>query len=107
MYFDWTYLVLVMPCVLFSLLASASVNSTFTKYSKQFSRRGITARDAAMRVLQANGVGNVRIERVSGSLTDHYDPRTNVIRLSDSVYDSTSSMLRPMHPSASVQPLSL
>lgn len=89
--FDWTYLVLVLPCVLLSLWASASVNSTFKRYSQQYSRRGLTGADAAQRVLTANGVRGVRIERVSGNLTDHYDPKTNVIRLSDSVYGSTST----------------
>lgn len=91
MYFDWTYLVLVLPCVLLSLWASSSVNSTFNKYSKQNSRRGITGADAARRVLSANGVSGVRIEQVSGNLTDHYDPKANVIRLSDAVYSSTST----------------
>ena len=91
MYFDWTYVVLVLPCVLLSLWASSSVNSTFQKYSQQHSRRGITGAQAAERVLRSNGVTNVRIERVSGNLTDHYDPTTNVIRLSDSVYGNTST----------------
>ncbi len=90
-YFDWTYVVLVLPCVVLSLWASANVNSTFKKYSRQFSRRNITGAEAAQRVLSANGVRNVRIERVSGNLTDHYDPRTNVIRLSDNVYGNTST----------------
>ena len=89
--FDWTYLVLVLPCVLLSLWASSNVNSTFKKYARQLSSRRITGADAAQRVLSANGVRGVRIDRVSGNLTDHYDPRTNVIRLSDSVYDSTST----------------
>ena len=89
--FDWTYLVLVLPCVLLSLWASSSVKSTFSKYSGQYSMRRITGADAARRVLAHNGVGGVRIERVSGSLTDHYDPKSNVIRLSDTVYDSTST----------------
>ena len=91
MYFDWTYLVLVLPCVLLSLWASSTVNSTFKKYASQHSRRGLTGAMAAERVLQANGVRGVRIERISGNLTDHYDPSTNVIRLSDSVYASTST----------------
>ena len=91
MFFDWTYLVIVMPFVLLSLIASSSVNSTFKKYSKQYSRRGITGAQAAERVLRSNGVSGVRIERVAGNLTDHYDPKTNVIRLSDGVYDSTST----------------
>lgn len=90
-YFDWTYVVLVLPCVILSLIASASVNSTFQKYSKQLSARHITGAEAAQRVLSANGVSGVRIESVSGKLTDHYDPRTNVIRLSEDVYGSTST----------------
>lgn len=89
--FDWTYIVLVLPCLILSLWASASVNRTFKKYATQFSVRRITGADAAARVLRNNGVNNVRIERVAGNLTDHFDPRTNVIRLSDSVYDSTST----------------
>lgn len=89
--FDWTYLVLVLPCILLSLWASSNVNSTFKKYSKQYSSRRLTGAEAAQRVLMANGVRGVRIERVSGNLTDHYDPRTNVIRLSDSVYSNTST----------------
>ena len=89
--FDWTYLVLVLPCMLLSLWASSNVNSTFKRYAKQFSSRRITGADAARRVLAANGVHGVRIDRVSGNLTDHYDPRANVIRLSDSVFDSTST----------------
>ncbi len=91
MYFDWTYLVLVLPCVIFSLWASSSVNSTFKKYSTQYSLRRLTGAQAAQRVLSQNGVSGVRIERISGNLTDHYDPTTNVIRLSDSVYDNTST----------------
>ena len=89
--FDWTYVYLVLPCLLLSLWASAHVNSTFKKYSAQHSRRGITGADAAARVLAANGVRGVRIEHISGDLNDHYDPRTNVIRLSDNVYGSTST----------------
>lgn len=91
MYFDWTYVVLVLPCLLFALIASSNVSSTFKKYSQQFSRRGITGAQAAERVLRSNGVTGVAITRVSGNLTDHFDPKTNVIRLSDSVYDSTST----------------
>ncbi len=89
--FDWTYVTLVLPCIILSLWASSNVNSTFKKYSKQFSRRNITGADAALRVLSANGVSGVRIERVIGNLTDHFDPRTNVIRLSDGVYGNTST----------------
>lgn len=89
--FDMTYLIFVLPCLILSLWASSNVNSTFRKYANQHSRRRITGAQAAQRVLTANGVTGVRIERVSGNLTDHYDPRTNVIRLSDSVHDSTST----------------
>ena len=87
---DWTYIILVLPCIIFSLWASSSVNSTFRRFSQKYSSRRITGAQAAQRVLSHNGVSGVRIERISGNLTDHYDPRTNVIRLSDSVYDSTS-----------------
>jgi len=89
--FDWTYIVLVLPCILLSLWASSNVNRTFQKYAKQYSRRRITGAEAAQRVLSANGVRGVRIDRISGNLTDHFDPKTNVIRLSDSVYSSTST----------------
>lgn len=89
--FDWTYLVLVLPCLIFAMIASNNVNSTFKKYAKQFSVRRITGAEAAQRVLQVNGVRGVRIERIAGNLTDHFDPSTNVIRLSDAVYASTST----------------
>ena len=89
--FDWTYMVFVLPCVILSLWASSSVKNTFQHYSSKFSIRRITGADAARRVLSSNGVHNVRIERVSGNLTDHFDPTTNVIRLSEGVYDSTST----------------
>ncbi len=89
--FDWTYLILVLPCLVLAMWASARVNSTFKKYSSQISIRRITGAQAAQRVLQGNGVYGVRIERISGNLTDHYDPKANVIRLSDSVYDSIST----------------
>lgn len=89
--FDWTYIVLILPCIILSLWASSHVKSTFKKYSSQLSSRRLTGAEAAQRVLTANGVSGVRIERVSGDLTDHFDPKTNVIRLSDSVYSSTST----------------
>lgn len=89
--FDWTYIVLVLPCLILSLWASSSVKSTFKRYSTQYSTRRITGADAAQRVLRSHGVHNVRIERIAGNLTDHFDPKTNVIRLSDGVYDSTST----------------
>ncbi len=89
--FDMTYLVLVLPCIILSLWASARVNSTFKKYSRQISARHVTGAMAAQRVLQMNGVYGVQIQQVSGKLTDHYDPRTNVIRLSEDVYHSAST----------------
>ena len=88
--FDVTYIVLVLPCVILAMIASANVNSTFKRYSQIHSFRRITGAQAAERVLRANGVSGVRIERVRGNLTDHFDPKTNVIRLSDNVHDSTS-----------------
>lgn len=91
MFFDWTYVILVLPCLILAIWASANVNSTFNKYAKVHSIRRITGADAAQRVLTANGVTGVRIERVGGNLTDHFDPRTNVIRLSEGVYASTST----------------
>ena len=89
--FDWTYLVLVFPVLILSLVANAKVNSTFQRYSSQLSSRRITGAQAAQRVLLASGVSGVRIERVSGNLSDHYDPKSNIIRLSENVYDSTST----------------
>lgn len=89
--FDTTYLLLVLPCLILSMWASSCVKSTFEKYSKQLSSRRLTGAQAAQRVLLAHGVRDVRVERVAGELTDHFDPKTNVIRLSDGVYDSTST----------------
>ena len=89
--FDISYIVLVLPCIILSLWATFNVNNTFKKYSRQLSSRRITGAQAAQQVLSAHGVHNVRIERISGNLNDHYDPKSNVIRLSDSVYDNTST----------------
>ena len=89
-YFDWSYLVLVVPALLFSLWAGARVNSTFKKYSAMRNARGMTGAEAARAVLNANGVTDVRIEYVSGNLTDHYDPKEKVIRLSQDVYDAAT-----------------
>ena len=91
MYFDWTYLFLVLPAMIFAMIASAGVNSTFEKYSKQYSSRGVTGAQAARLVLDKNGLQNIPIEQISGKLTDHYDPRANVIRLSSEVYNGTST----------------
>ena len=87
---NYYYLILVVPVVILSMVASARVNSSFKKYSQVFSSRNLTGAQAAFEVLRHYGITNVQVERVNGNLTDHYDPRTNVIRLSDSVYNSTS-----------------
>lgn len=88
-YFDPTYM-LVLIGVVISLAASAKVKSTYAKYSRVRSRSGMTGAQAAERILRSAGLYEVRIEHISGSLTDHYDPRTKVLRLSDSVYGSAS-----------------
>ncbi len=90
MYLDWTYLVLVLPAVLFSLWASAKVNLTFRKYSKIRANCGMTGADAARMILNANGLQDVGIEPIGGQLTDHYDPKARVVRLSESVYGQSS-----------------
>lgn len=90
MYFDMYYLVLVLPMVILSMWAQVKVNSSFTKYSKVNTMRNFTATEAARQILDGHGLYNVKIEAISGNLTDHYDPKANVIRLSDSVRNSTS-----------------
>lgn len=89
-YYDSTFIILI-PAIIFSLIAQFMVKSTFEKYSKERNSRGITGADAARQILDRNGLSHIRIERVSGSLTDHYDPRANVIRLSDDVYGNASA----------------
>lgn len=89
-YYDWTYILLMIPCILLSLFAQLKVNSAFNKYSKIRNSRNMTGAQAAEYLLRANGVTGVQIEHVSGRLSDHFDPRTNVIRLSDEVYNSSS-----------------
>ena len=91
MFIDWTYIVLVLPAVIFAMICSARVQSTFKKYSSVPTASGMTGAQAAQAVLDANGVTGVRIEHVPGNLTDHYDPRSNVIRLSDNVINGTSA----------------
>ena len=90
MYYDWTWFIFMIPCLILSLVCSANVKSTFSKYSKVPNSRLLTGARAAEEVLRANGVTGVVIEHVSGNLTDHFDPRSNTIRLSDSVYAATS-----------------
>ena len=88
-YYDWTVLILL-PGMLFAFWAQMKVSSTFDRYSKKVSRTGRTGAEAASQLLRANGVYDVRVERVRGDLTDHYDPRTRTLRLSESVHDSRS-----------------
>lgn len=88
--FDWTYLVFILPCIVISIICQANVSSAFTKYSKMPNSRNMTGAMAAEYVLRQNGVTGVRIEQVAGKLSDHFDPRSNVIRLSESVYNNTS-----------------
>ncbi|GFI37070.1 zinc metallopeptidase [Lachnospiraceae bacterium 50-23] len=89
MYFDPTY-ILVLAGVAVSMIASAKMRSTFNRYSTVRSRSGMTGRDTAERLLHSQGIYDVRVEHVSGSLTDHYDPRNKVLRLSDVTYNSAS-----------------
>ena len=89
-YVDRYCFLLIVPAMLIAMFAQARVNTTFNRYSRVYSRRGITAAQVARSILDANGLYEVQVMRVSGHLTDHYDPRTNVVRLSDSVYTSSS-----------------
>ena len=89
-FFDPT-IIIVLPALIFTLWAQWNVNSTFEKYKKVRTLHNITGYESARKILDANGLYDVKIERVAGNLTDHYDPRANVIRLSDAVHDSTSA----------------
>ncbi len=89
MYFDWTYLLVLVGMVL-SMWASARVNGTFKKYSSVRSMTGMTGAEAAKRLLNSQGIYDVTVQHVAGSLTDHYDPRTKTVNLSDAVYASAS-----------------
>lgn len=88
--FDMSYIVLVLPAVLLALWAQTRVTSTFNRYSKIASLGGLTGSEAAKAVLNQNGLHSVRVEPIDGNLTDHFDPRTNVIRLSRAVYNERS-----------------
>ena len=87
--FDWTYL-MVLAGAIFSLLASAKVNSTFQRYAGVRSMSGMTGAQVARRILDRNGLSEIPVEHVSGNLSDHYDPTRRVLRLSDSTYHSPS-----------------
>lgn len=87
--FDPTYLLAILGLIL-TMMASAQVKSTYSKYAKVRSMSGLTGAMAAEQILHSNGIYDVSVQRVSGNLTDHYDPRSKVLRLSDSTYGSTS-----------------
>ena len=88
-YLDYTYLLLI-PAMLFALYAQFKVNSTYNKFSKVRNSRGITGAEVARRILDANGLWNVKVVHIAGSLTDNYNPQTNTVSLSDSTYSSDS-----------------
>lgn len=88
---DYSYIVFVLPALIFALWAQFNVKTTFAKYSRVSSDKGMTGYDAARLILDRNGLGYVRIEQVAGDLTDHYDPKANVIRLSQSVYGAQTA----------------
>lgn len=87
---DITYIIFVLPALLLAMWAQFRVNSTFNKYKQVRSARGLSAFEVARKILDMNGLYNVKIERTAGHLSDHFDPRTNVVRLSESTYDSQS-----------------
>ncbi len=87
--FDPTVILLI-PAIIFTLFAQSKVKSAYRKYLGVANRRGITGRQAARRILDSNGLGHVKIEMVAGTLTDHYDPSKDIMRLSDQVYNGTS-----------------
>ena len=87
---DMTYVIFVLPALLLAMWAQARVSSTFNRYSKIASQKGLTGYDVARKILDENGLHDIRVERVAGNLTDHFDPKSNVIRLSDSVYANNS-----------------
>ena len=87
---DMTYVIFVLPALILAMWAQARVSSTFNRYSKIVSQKGLTGCEVARKILDANGLHGVAVERVAGNLTDHFDPKANVIRLSDSVYANNS-----------------
>lgn len=89
-FYDSTWFMLVLPALLFSMFAQMKIKSTFSKYLQVPSQTGLTGSQVARFILDKNGLYNVRIEPVAGSLTDHYDPRTEVVRLSQNVYGGSS-----------------
>lgn len=90
MYYNWDYLIYILPGFLLALYAQSKIKTNFDKYSRVTNREGLTGRSVAEMILKGHGIYDVRVDRVRGSLTDHYDPTQKVLRLSDPVYDSTS-----------------
>lgn len=90
MYYNLDYLIYILPGFLLALYAQSKIRTNFDKYSRVTNLEGLTGRSVAEKILSNHGIYDVRIERVRGSLTDHYDPSHKVLRLSDPVYDSTS-----------------
>ena len=90
MYYNWDYLIYILPGFLLALYAQSKIKTNFDKYSRITNREGLTGRSVAEMILRGHGIYDVRVDRVRGSLTDHYDPTQKVLRLSDPVYDSTS-----------------
>ena len=88
-FYDWTYILVIIGAVL-SMIASSRVQSVYTRYARERSACGMTGRDVALRILQMNNITDVSVNHIEGSLTDHYNPSTRVVNLSDSVYNSTS-----------------
>lgn len=90
MYFDYSYIYLILPAIIISLVAQISVKRNYSKMSAVYSKSGYSGAQAALAVLRYYGITDVRVEQCSGKLSDHYDPRSKVIRLSEGVYSSTS-----------------
>jgi Zn-dependent membrane protease YugP len=87
---DYYYLILVLPAVLFALWAQFRIKSVFAKYSKIQNQSGLTGRDTAELILKSNGIGHISVNHISGNLTDHYNPKSDIINLSDQVYNSST-----------------
>ena len=89
-YIDWIYIIFVLPALILTLIASALVNGTFKKYSKVETNNGLTGEQVARKILNANGLDYVEIKKIAGNLSDHYDPKTKTIGLSESTFDKSN-----------------
>lgn len=90
MMYNLEYLIYILPGLILAMYAQSKISSNYAKYSRVNSGTGKTGREVAREILDRNGLYTVQIERIGGNLTDHYDPRSKVLRLSQGVYDSTS-----------------